>query len=343
MLEYERLASSENEGLKLEPLSPDMEEWKDGLVSVRTFYNIFHAGFCSPYIQNPSYLLIIDFRDMEEWMEIRVATSVHYSRLGDLHQDLLRHYSLVVLYDQNGSSVGNSKSPLRKTYIALRQLSLDPLCVLGGFKAMEHPPLCCLLDRPRTGSLASTALMDNLSMASEESEDPEHELERVDPVIGRVEPARRAIHWLPSMILDKVLYLGRADQAADQYVMTNLGVTHVLSTARIRPSKFRGIVYILVNKSSFSLSTLKLTTTFITDAIVGGGTVLVHGCDGFDQSAAVVAAYLMSRMACSLEDSLWFLEAARPGVRISGAWMDLLRQVEIDMFGRNITEEPAWI
>ena len=46
----------------------------------------------------------------------------------------------------------------------------------------------------------------------------------------------------------QVLYLGRADQATDPYVMTRLGITHVLSTARVRASKFRGIVYILVNK-----------------------------------------------------------------------------------------------
>ena len=86
MMEYERLASSENHGLKLEPHSPDMEEWRDGLISARTFYNIFHAGFCSPYIQNPHYLLVIDFRELEEWLTHRVATSIHYTMVGDLQE-----------------------------------------------------------------------------------------------------------------------------------------------------------------------------------------------------------------------------------------------------------------
>jgi hypothetical protein len=61
------------------------------------------------------------------------------------------------------------------------------------------------------------------------------------------------------MLLDRQLYLGRwagpsrqhpcrADQASDPEVIHGLGITHVLSTSRIRASKFRGLVYILVNK-----------------------------------------------------------------------------------------------
>ena len=37
-------------------------------------------------------------------------------------------------------------------------------------------------------------------------------------------------------------------QADCQKVIHGLGITHVLSTSRIRASKFRGLVYILVNK-----------------------------------------------------------------------------------------------
>ena len=119
--------------------------------------------------------------------------------------------------------------------------------------------------------------------------------------VGLVEPARRAIHWMPSMIVERQVipnflpipgwialifcaklltvfcqvYLGRADQASDSEVISSplifirtsmwhqpnchrhcekvihgLGITHVLSTSRIRASKFRGLVYILVNKVS---------------------------------------------------------------------------------------------
>jgi hypothetical protein len=33
-----------------------------GYISVNQFYNHFHNGFCAPYISNPNYMLIIDFR-----------------------------------------------------------------------------------------------------------------------------------------------------------------------------------------------------------------------------------------------------------------------------------------
>ena len=38
------------------------ENYRDGYISVSQFYNIFHGGFCGPYICNPDYMLIVDFR-----------------------------------------------------------------------------------------------------------------------------------------------------------------------------------------------------------------------------------------------------------------------------------------
>ena len=29
----------------------DLEEWRDGLISTRSMFNLFHAGYCSAYIQ----------------------------------------------------------------------------------------------------------------------------------------------------------------------------------------------------------------------------------------------------------------------------------------------------
>ena len=59
-----------------------------------------------------------------------------------------------------------------------------------------------------------------------------------------------------------------------------------------------------LTQDSFSASTLKLTTNFIVEAVSGGGVVLVHGCDGFDQSAAVAAAALMRSYTATLEVGL---------------------------------------
>ena len=154
---------------------------------------------------------------------------------------------------------------------------------------------------------------------------------------------RKSIIWLPTMILEKNLYLGTSDQAGDQRVISSLGITHVLSTSRVRTEKFRGLVYILVNKTSFSHSTLKLTTNFILDAITSGGSVLVHGCDGLDQSAAVVVAPLMRHHSATLEDCLWFLTSARPGLSLSGQTVGVLAGLEEEMFGRQITDiDSLW-
>ena len=117
--------------------------------------------------------------------------------------------------------------------------------------------------------------VESLQGTEESSEAPE--LEEVERA---VEPVRRSIHWMPSMILDRKLYLGRTDQASDPTVIQSLGITHILSTSRVRATKFRNLVYILVNKASFSVSSLRLTTNFILEALEAGGTVLVHGCDG---------------------------------------------------------------
>ena len=38
-----------------------------------------------------------------------------------------------------------------------------------------------------------------------------------------------------------------------------------------RSGKMKGLVYILVNKTSFSLSTLRLTNSFIAEALENGG------------------------------------------------------------------------
>ena len=32
-------------------------------------------------LQNPTYLLVLDFRSLEEWLEERLVTSLHHERL----------------------------------------------------------------------------------------------------------------------------------------------------------------------------------------------------------------------------------------------------------------------
>jgi len=345
MLEYEHIAATENDGLKTVPVRLDTEEWRDGLISVRTMFNMFHSGYCSAYIQNPSYMIVIDFRSLEDWIVERVITSMHHDRLQNIEKGLHR-YSMIILYDKDGASVGNIKSPLRKAYVRMRSAGLEPKVILGGFRALNSPPFSTLLERPRTIPFAASVqptVHNSVESLTSDGGSPAPELEEVQPMVGSVEPVRRAIHWMPSMILDRKIYLGRADQASDPDVIHSLGITHVLSTSRVRASKFRGLVYILVNKTSFSNSTLKLTSNFILEALSGGGRVLVHGCDGFDQSAAVVVAALMKHYTATLEDCLWYVHSSRPGVNISSLAIRMLASIEEEMFGRQVTDlDSLW-
>jgi len=349
MLEYERMAQAEETGLKVQPNSLNCEEWREGLISPRTFYNWFHAGYCSAYIQNPRYMLILDFRDVEEWLEERIATSVHYHQL-HLFQPYVSEYSQIVLYDKDGSSVGNIKSSLRKAYLRLRSEGLDPRIVLGGMRALHKHCFISLRERPKTLPFASQVdlmhrSVEDLDEEDEEDTEPElHSLELVHPVVGKVEPERLAISWQPSMILENKLYLGRSDQAADPATIKSLGISHILSTSRVRSGKMKGLVYILVNKTSFSLSTLRLTNSFIAEALENGGRILVHGTDGLDQSAAVVVAALMHYFTASLEDCLWFVENSRTGIDLNAQWISILMKLEEDIFGKNISDQDTlWV
>jgi len=256
---------------------------------------------------------------------------------------------VIVLYDSDGTSVGNIRSPLRKAYIKMRSSGLDPKVLLGGLEALDSHPYNLLVERPKTIPFAVAMQptvnnsMESVALSQLESEDSfTPDLEEVRPSLP-VQTVRRSITWLPSMILERRIYLGTTEQASDPHVIQSLGISHVLSTSRVRAAKFRGLVYILVNKASFSNSTLKLTTNFITDALSEGGVVMVHGCDGLDQSAAVVIAALMKHYSATLEDCLWYLTSSRPGVSLSPFVMRMLVSLEEEMFGRQITDvESLW-
>ena len=48
--------------MKIQPNTLLPEQFGGGYISSYQFYNQFHGGFCAPYICNPNYMLIVDFR-----------------------------------------------------------------------------------------------------------------------------------------------------------------------------------------------------------------------------------------------------------------------------------------
>ena len=219
---------------------------------------------------------------------------------------------------------------------------------MGGLDALKCDPYLMMLERPSSipfaVSLQPTVTNSLESVATTLSEDEEDSFTpELEPVTCPARDIRRGITWQPSMVIERRLYLGRVEQASDPGVIQALGITHIVSTTRLRGSRLKGLVYILVNKTSFSHSTLKLTTRFILDALEAGGRVLVHGCDGHDQSAGVVLAALMRHYSATLEDCLWYLSASRPGVNLSHNVVRMLVSLEEEMFGRQVTDiDSLW-
>jgi len=162
MLEYERMAEQAELGLKIQPKFLDNEDWKEGLISARTFYNWFHAGFCSAYIQNPQYMLIIDFRHIEDWLKERVRTSINYKHFQNI-QKFASEYIHIILYDKDGSSVGNVRSPIRKMYLRLKNEGLEPRIILGGYKYLTKSHFQSLRFRPNTIPYASQVELEGCS------------------------------------------------------------------------------------------------------------------------------------------------------------------------------------
>ena len=64
--------------------------------SARALFNLFHSGYCSAYIQNPAYLLVVDFRSLEDWIVERVMTSHHHERLLVIDRSKYGHTTCLV-------------------------------------------------------------------------------------------------------------------------------------------------------------------------------------------------------------------------------------------------------
>ena len=56
-------------------------------------------------LQNPTYLLVLDFRSLEEWLEERLVTSLHHERLQYLEKCL--HYKDDIKHHPQRQTSGN--------------------------------------------------------------------------------------------------------------------------------------------------------------------------------------------------------------------------------------------
>lgn len=99
-------------------------------------------------------------------------------------------------------------------------------------------------------------------------------------------------------------------------------------TFRQYPDDYRYLNLNMVDDASQDLSAvLSETSTFITQALSGGETVLVHCAQGVSRSGAVVVGYLMSRFGITYDAALALSQTNRDIVRPNTNFEQQLRRI----------------
>ena len=73
------------------------------------------------------------------------------------------------------------------------------------------------------------------------------------------------------------------------------------------------------------------------------GRVLVLGDQGVNRCAAVTMAFLIQHKKCTLEDAFYYVKSLRSAVQPDSSHLNVLAQMEVDIFGKKITAvEDLW-
>jgi len=148
-------------------------------------------------------LLLNSLRLREEYDTCRLPTAVHFESLSwDMVDDpRVMAYSVIVLYDEDGTAAANVLSVMFRAFRALKaKRGEDVFCVLGGASAV-------LRRFPHLAAAPAAA------------------------------SGRALIPWMPTLVpkaatVPAGVYLGRHEQAESGPVIASLGITHILSIGR---------------------------------------------------------------------------------------------------------------
>jgi len=296
------------------PFEAEEEEMPDGYISAKHFHNYFYDGFHTPYILNPVYMLIIDCRDEDSYNRGHILTA-HWHGSQDLDDPTLdlTQFSLIILYNQDGSAPpGGPLWTLQRTVADIGK-KLEPVIIQGGFLAIDK---------------SFPYMVTKLELTLEE---------RITH-----------INWHPSVILDNTLYLGRADHASSSAVINNLGITHIVNLTSDNRVVFPDVAYLNfpVSQSKKGASLLHYFSEIakrIECAINGGGRVLVHCNQGVNEGATVVISYLMYQKSCTVEDAHYYVKSLRPIIQPSEHYLQELSKYEAELYGKKITSiDDLW-
>jgi protein-tyrosine phosphatase/rhodanese-related sulfurtransferase len=287
--------------------STDVEE---GFLTPTQLYNSMNDGQLSPYMFDPLFMLIIDTRSLDDYDKMHISTAVHAT---DLHDESktksLENYTLIVLYDHKGLSHSLSQSVLTSTMNSIHSQGMEAFILAGGFDCFRerHPYMCS----PHV---------------------PQSHLER-----------QMLICDYPSIVVEDSLFLGRADQAANPRVKSNLGITHIINVTRDQPNAFPDeIQYLRIEVDDDATADLlhefPTLIHFIKSTLSQQGRLLVHCNLGRSRSSTVVIAYLMFCRKWSLRDAYTYLKDRRPIIHPNRNFVSQLSKFEELLFGRKLTD-----
>lgn len=196
----------ESLGLKMDPVSLQLEEDEcvqtERSISRRQLHNYFYDGFYAPYMTNPEYMLLLDVRHYDCYLQRHILSSRWYGHVPV--NDELDKYIFIVLYDDDGSSLIETNSNLNQLKDQLTSRRLEFYIIDGGISAVDQ----CLPYMVTDAFLSKIGLSERHLSCS----------------------------WYPSIIIENTLWLGRIEQGSSTDVLFNLNLTHMLHIGQSRPA-----------------------------------------------------------------------------------------------------------
>jgi len=125
------------------------------------------------------------------------------------------------------------------------------------------------------------------------------------------------------------IFLGNYRFAYDRYLLSAMGITHILNAAKELATPFRDIVYKHFTMDDSVVEPIdknfKESHQFIDEALGKGGKVLVHCYAGISRSSTLLGSYLMKKYGLTPEGAILHMKKIRPIVDPNPGFRDRLR------------------
>ena len=131
------------------------------------------------------------------------------------------------------------------------------------------------------------------------------------------------------------LYVGPFIIARSKSWLTRHKITHVVNATKSAPCVHENLAYLRVPLDDLPDAPIAdhfdACHAFISEALVGGGAVLVHCQMGKSRSATLAAAYVVKELGVSWRDALARVQRARPTAAPNTGFLKALRAYELAM------------